>query len=542
MPKLLQRLSSPAPRQARWRLGVAFIVSAIALVAARGQPSVYPPPVPAADNSAGRIFAKSTARLPVYFSPPVPVLGTPFIGPVPVDLRLLAPPELAPYRHEFFYAALSTLLAERKLASPLAERLASYLLLRRVLEQELRSCLSETVRVEPAPREEALRKLVERQAPRLRELEETAELLRHDFIEAGTDWSALRRKPVSYAGNPTEEQAASERAMLRATAYYQEGLELFQRELLDELSAELGEPESAATATPWLTTNQRIVGWLDPGARVPLPVPLPDSIQRRFVEIEATKSMLKAALRDTAGRMDLGKPADRVAAWQELARTQAKIVAALEPQLQKLRRDLLREGIFPRAPPPLALGSDFATRFDHYRAECRTLRTKLGTQIEAIRRRYLAYMPRDQTPVVTIVPWQFDPPTSSGLPPYLGMSRVMVPRHLALGMDGIDGEVRDVVVAFRRTHRRPLEAVAADREALVKTLADLTKGPPTAAEQLLDRFVAMVDSRDGWLNYEEYRLAVFEPGLSPPQRRLLLGMTLERLAMPLPGGEFQPVD
>lgn len=52
------------------------------------------------------------------------------------------------------------------------------------------------------------------------------------------------------------------------------------------------------------------------------------------------------------------------------------------------------------------------------------------------------------------------------------------------------------------------------------------------------RVAALKDSEDA---YRDYRTAVFEPGMSPEQRRLLFGGVLEKLDLPLPRGELQPV-
>jgi len=41
--------------------------------------------------------------------------------------------------------------------------------------------------------------------------------------------------------------------------------------------------------------------------------------------------------------------------------------------------------------------------------------------------------------------------------------------------------------------------------------------------------------------YGDYRIAVFQPGLSPEQRRLLFDSVIERLDLPLPRGELQPI-
>jgi hypothetical protein len=41
--------------------------------------------------------------------------------------------------------------------------------------------------------------------------------------------------------------------------------------------------------------------------------------------------------------------------------------------------------------------------------------------------------------------------------------------------------------------------------------------------------------------YRDYRVALFQPGLSPEQRRLLFDGVMEQLELPLPRGELQPV-
>ena len=42
--------------------------------------------------------------------------------------------------------------------------------------------------------------------------------------------------------------------------------------------------------------------------------------------------------------------------------------------------------------------------------------------------------------------------------------------------------------------------------------------------------------------YRDYRSAVFEPGMSIEQRRLLFGHALMELKLPLPPGDMQPVN
>ena len=59
-----------------------------------------------------------------------------------------------------------------------------------------------------------------------------------------------------------------------------------------------------------------------------------------------------------------------------------------------------------------------------------------------------------------------------------------------------------------------------------------------AALESARRQAALDDFQDA---YREYRAAVFEPGMSPEQRRLLFGGAIEKLDLPLPRGELQPV-
>jgi len=53
-------------------------------------------------------------------------------------------------------------------------------------------------------------------------------------------------------------------------------------------------------------------------------------------------------------------------------------------------------------------------------------------------------------------------------------------------------------------------------------------------------FSEAVQQLETWRNYRYYQVAVFEPGLSPEQRRLLFDFAVEKLAPPLPAGEILP--
>jgi len=82
-----------------------------------------------------------------------------------------------------------------------------------------------------------------------------------------------------------------------------------------------------------------------------------------------------------------------------------------------------------------------------------------------------------------------------------------------------------------------------DESNAIGAAAEIALGRPdpktvAAAISAASRNAALKESAEG---YREYRLAVFEPGLSPEQRRLLFAGALAQLDLPLPLGEFQPI-
>jgi len=77
--------------------------------------------------------------------------------------------------------------------------------------------------------------------------------------------------------------------------------------------------------------------------------------------------------------------------------------------------------------------------------------------------------------------------------------------------------IRSEVARFAATHRE------SDGEKSVQTL--------------IRNFLDSMREEEAWQPYQDYRTAVYQPGLSPEQRRLLFEIALEKLALPLPDGE-----
>jgi hypothetical protein len=102
--------------------------------------------------------------------------------------------------------------------------------------------------------------------------------------------------------------------------------------------------------------------------------------------------------------------------------------------------------------------------------------------------------------------------------------------------------VRAEIAAVAEDYGRRCAEIANEREAIRQDAAAAlgTNNPEalTVAMNTANRIAVQQDNEDA---YHDYRVAVFEPGLSPEQRRLLFDAALEHLNLPLPRAELQPM-
>ena len=74
--------------------------------------------------------------------------------------------------------------------------------------------------------------------------------------------------------------------------------------------------------------------------------------------------------------------------------------------------------------------------------------------------------------------------------------------------------------------------------------ADRKTGRPLNADTLLGKYSVSMEEFNTFgresVIYSHYRMAMFQRGLTPEQRRLLFGYALTGLAQPLPYGELMP--
>lgn len=484
-------------------------------------------------------------RLPIFFPPVPPVMGTPIRGYRSIDLRFVAPGALAPFVHERFYPALSTLYAEKRLTPRLTQRLADYLDQRRQAEGALLERLGQIIALAPEARPPLLQASAQEQEAGLAALATLAEELRREFITLGTDWHALRTTKLR---DKRQDLSADARRRLEAhavlaTAYYGHDLTATQRDLLIEAAIEHLPALDPAAGAPLVTADRRVVFFLPGAVRIVLPRELPAPIARLVAEFEETKSRLKEALVESVHRTDLASGRSARKIWQALQAEQKDGLATLESTAESLRVACQKArlsgwpALLPRFPP------EFAARFRHYREQGQRLREERHEKLEAVRRDLLSYQPGIDAKHFRVITTPIMIGSVNGPVGYVHQYAIVDRPSSAPDGNTALSQLRATAEQFYRDAAGRFEALASAERVLIPEAARLAGSPANRTpEELFRGFVQLTDQADMAPEYAEYRLAALQPGLSPAQRDLLLGISLEQLALSLPGGEFQPKD
>ena len=451
---------------------------------------------------------------------------------------LLAPEELAAYVDDPFYAPLSTRLAQRNLTDTLRRRLDAYHAAKIELETQLQRKLATLSSADAATKESALVAFAREQTPRLVVLEATAEQLRSDFLRSGLvglfsgtgDWNEHRtwRLGTGHLTGDGDESLAAKFRVARAAVFYQDGLSAAQRRLLREVVMELQvlafKPSGATTPA-----DDALVFFSPDTARVRLPANLPLALANKVAAYHLEKSALKSQLRDTLFQQDRETKSVRTRALTQLAATQAPRFAALEQLAEDIRRELAVHSNRSPARHAIAFPPGLAARVAAYQNGRASLQQAIHAKLEEISR--------------ILPPSQFKVVQNMNNPK--GDNTLVLELRSTAGSSEDRRLVQQVITRFNNDHRQQAAALAqeyAGISAAITELAvadpELTRGKP--AESLLQEFAIASIQKEARPLYTDYATAVFQPGLSPEQRRLLFGAALKKLALPLPGGEFQP--
>lgn len=464
-------------------------------------------------------------RHPIFFPPDPPPLDRVINPSVPRGNGSTPPPsELASYINETFYPALGTRLYRDSLKGGLLHQLDAYRIARANLLDELRAELLRLHNAEPEERLAALARFAVRQKPRLAELEKAAEQLRRDLIVREHTWSAQREWRLSHAERRGFSPLEIAQVM-RACAFYENGLLPAQRLLLREIAMELAmavdDPQKATAAQPY-------VFFPPEPARVQFPEPMSADAAAKLARFQTRKSQLKKELYDAVHDND-GKPLGFLfgETLSALARKQATRLAELETLAEEVRRALPPMSA---APPP---------------AERSALPRFLAEQVSAMLATYEALQEDASTRVDAIVA------RTKGMPLRIayaleptGLKFVVAPTRGSRRMPELRQRietVRNEISAVADEYGYKLADLLNQRSAICDEIGELLGlTERRAIEAALQTEIRITAKRATEAAYAEYRIAVFEPGLSPEQRRLLFGAAIEKLGLPLPGGALQP--
>ena len=489
----------------RWSLAIAW--SAFGPLAAQvdlpPSPLVAPPATP-------------PVRHVAYFPPDPPPLGAPLpAANATGDPAAAAPAELGAYVNEPFYAVLGARLALHDLSQDQQRRLEDYRDAKIALQTELRAQLDALKEADAPTRLRTLEAFAPEQTPRIAELEVAAEKLRHDLAgglsSAGFDWNEYHRG--GHANQP--------RIVAQVAAFFLDGLSPAQRRLLREMAFELTEPNRrpASASVPPADT---IPWFFSPDmARVRLPADLSPPLAAKVAAFTQEKTELKEELRRllyTPGSTAAGEPLP--GALERFAQGHESRFAALDKLAEEIRQELALRPDLPQALSRLALpqlSPELEARVTAYRRDKLDLQKALLARVEEVSKNF----------------------SPSREPAGKGKSGPGGPGNER------DEKIRQTIAAFTHENAGRYAALEKSKEAIRNDLARLAgtgavvvKGP--YADVLSKNFSEAVQQLETWRNYRYYQVAVFEPGLSPEQRRLLFDFAVEKLALPLPAGEILP--
>lgn len=463
-------------------------------------------------------------RVPIFFPPAPPPLDVPVAHGVVPPGRLAAPPELAMFVNETFYPALSTHLFANTLYADQRAEVGRYHAAKLALQKELRAELKRLREAEPAERRRALETFARTQTPKIVELEDWAEKLRRKLVSVDYSWSILREWSLQNREKRGFSPLEVARVM-RGYAFYHRGLLLRQRLLLHEITMELlaavEDPRKAADAQPYFFFSPE-------PARVLLPPDLPPTLGAQIAAYQAKKSQLKKEIYDAIVAYD-GAP---TGFWYNPIRTLAKKQAPAFPELDRMAEEI-RAGLAAFSPikPPEnrpVLPPILAERIAAH------LRARAAAQREATVK---ADAVIDRTYEVRVrVAYRFEDD---------GMKYVVIPGigrngPLTKAEEAFYGRVQSDLAAVADAYGRRLAELLNEEEEIRRD-AGIALG--TENRSAIDRAFSAtgqaVSLAENVEAYRDYREAVFEPGLSPEQRRLLFDGAIENLDLPLPRGEMQ---
>ncbi len=476
-----------------------------------------------------------------FFPPTPPVFGAPIVDPAdkPAYYRsrlLTAPQELGDYVNEFFYPALGTRITTGSgLDEKFTAKLEAYRAMRAALLNELVDELTVLETAAAATREQRLGSLAARQTPRIVTLEAEAEALRDELIrgrlwQRTVDWNEYRRWSLGVTRFPGDiASKEAEFQAIRAAAFYQRGLTPEQRGLVREIALDLEVKARVPRRNQAVRVGEEqdvFAMFFSPEmARVRLPPNVPAALRAKIGHYNQEKAALKRELRETIVEQDKRPVFLRTEAFAALAEKQWPQLSTLA----ELAEDIRREFAALPPPPPLAapprIPAELMERMERYERDRSAIMAAQNERVVQAVRRALA------------------------MPPSLSLE---ARRDWLENLPRIRADaVREAMQEFQQENleafaelKARFTAIHADLGVIASTYIDAKTGRPMTADTLQQNYLAALQQFDAFgreeVIYKHYKVALFQPGLSPEQRRLLFGMAVVGLARALPIAEPLP--
>ncbi|HWA24825.1 MAG TPA: hypothetical protein VG734_04050 [Lacunisphaera sp.] len=435
-----------------------------------------------------------------HFLPAVlPVLGTDRPPDIKEPLAAGYPRQSA---GEPYFMAEGNLIANQLLSDKRAEGIASYRTARLTLLTELQLELARGPEVSREDRERALAQLASVQTPRLLELEAEAERIRRDLTRleplkiVADDIGKLVPKDEA----PMDQKALADVRMLLSAAVFREGFSPDQRRLLEEMAQ-----EARFAVEPQLASARAVFFW-PAGARIVYPDGLAPAAAKKFEEFQRRKEALKKELRRLVEkeRYQLFN-IDRTEDFEHLAAAQAKRFAELDALADELRPALAALADATTKPATAAVPADLVRQVVALADQKAQLQREVNARLTEFRRALpgeLVEFSRENGGLMIAIT------TENGS--QLAREEALV---------GIN--------AFNQEVANRYAALSAERDAVRTSLTRYLVANPGAkpgqtADQLAADILADHKAREYRASQTNYAAAVFAPGLSPAQRRLLL--------------------
>lgn len=477
-------------------------------------PRIHQRPVRREGPSGGSVFFLQK----IFFPPNPPPMGVEIMARGNKPEVSNAPEPLKLFVAEPFYAPLSTRLILQDLSEDHRKRINALHGIRQGLLAEIRDTIYGLQTGDPAAREAELRALARTQSSRLIATEKEAESLRYElfnpkFVGSNGDWNAHRewRLGKGKLDKPREEIALFEYQVMRAAVFYLEGLSPEQRRLLREVVMDLEDAVFRGDSKPVAEFGFRF--FAPHTARIRLPDAAPPGLVDRVVQFEEEKNQLKSELRELIFSLDSYMLySSKRKACEALAEKQKQVFEDLDAIAEDIRRDMIQVAGWERRKMPEPLPEDLDAMINSFFAEKQRLQEGYNKRIRQVQREML---PRPERNAST-------------------EEKEAWKDRFVDAIEKANAEYQAKVAPELKELGHQLSIIAIAIERATGEVMDIDYS--RSSDVFLTEFVAERRSLEGGFDYET---AVLEPGLAPAQRRLLFAAAIERLALPLPGAEFQ---